>query len=293
MSGRGLNRIVAGTALALVLASAYGAAAAPLDDAKAIEALIPMPDMFDVAPPTAADVGGPTTGTATATTPADPDNGSARSASPDRSLSQPSAREQAQPAAAAKTPPSVDAAIPVPEVADVPPPGVKDLDTAKSAPPPSADTALADKLRELVTSKLDRYMDRKHRSAIEAFYAARNFAPLWVDNGAVSERGKAVIARLRQADQDGLDPADYRTPEIAATAATDALADAELKLTATVLTYARHAQIGRVHFSRVSADIVYNQVPPEPADVLTNLAEAKNAGEALGSYNPPHEASRR
>jgi len=158
----------------------------------------------------------------------------------------------------------------------------------KTAPTPAVSNPVAEKLRELVTTKLDRYMDRKNRPAIEAFYAARNFAPLWLDDGAPSDRAKAVIARLRQADADGLDPSDYRVPDFAASNGADAMADDELKLTATVLTYARHAQAGRVHFSRVSADIIYNLVYPEPADVLTSLAEAKDAGEALGSYNPPH-----
>ena len=55
-----------------------------------------------------------------------------------------------------------------------------------------------------------------------------------------------------------------------------------------MLTYARHAQIGRVHYSRVSADIVYDLVAPEPGAVLTKLADAKNVAEALDSYNPPH-----
>jgi len=43
-----------------------------------------------------------------------------------------------------------------------------------------------------------------------------------------------------------------------------------------------------VHYSRVSADIVYDLVPPEPGAVLTKLADAKNIADALDSYNPPH-----
>ena len=66
------------------------------------------------------------------------------------------------------------------------------------------------------------------------------------------------------------------------------MAEAELKFTATVLTFARHAQNGRVHWSRVSQDIFYNQDPVEPAAVLGGLAGAKTAGEALGSYLPQH-----
>src|SRR5262249_32121259 len=37
---------------------------------------------------------------------------------------------------------------------------------------------------------------------------------------------------------------------------------------------------------------VYNLVPPETAEVLGKMADAKDAGEALGSYNPPHEGYR-
>ena len=67
-----------------------------------------------------------------------------------------------------------------------------------------------------------------------------------------------------------------------------ALADAELKYTETVLTYARHAQIGRVHFSRVSGDISYNLTPPEPADVLGGVVDTRDIAGALERFNPPH-----
>src|SRR5215470_1558541 len=115
----------------------------------------------------------------------------------------------------------------------------------------------------------------------------RSYAPIWVDNGAESARGKAAAAHLARVDADGLDPSDYPVPSFM-NADAGALAEAELKFTATVLTYARHAQIGRVHYSRVSSDIFYDLVAPEPGAVLTNLAEAKNIAEALDSYNPPH-----
>jgi murein L,D-transpeptidase YcbB/YkuD len=56
-----------------------------------------------------------------------------------------------------------------------------------------------------------------------------------------------------------------------------------------VLTYARHAQMGSVPYSRVSADIGYNQVAPEPAEILAKMADAKiGSADALDSYNPPH-----
>src|ERR1700674_5474098 len=264
MRGHRFNRIVAGTALALVLAMANGVAGGQLENDRDIEALIPVPEPADVPPPTIADSGG-VTGTVK-----DSQGGETQPANPAASA----AKEPAAPAVNT---------IPVPDLSEVPPPTIKDVQDAKMDALPAADVAVAEKLRELVTTKLDRYMERKNRSAIEAFYAARNFAPLWIENGAAAARAKAVIARLRQADADGLDPSDYRIPDFAAAATPDALADADLKLSATALTYARHAQTGRIHFSRVSADIIFNPVYPEAAGVLTHLADAADAGEVLGS----------
>ena len=46
---------------------------------------------------------------------------------------------------------------------------------------------------------------------------------------------------------------DYRTPNFAALGP-DALAEADLKLTQTVLTFARHLQAGRFPYNRVSSE---------------------------------------
>ena len=157
----------------------------------------------------------------------------------------------------------------------------------------AADAAIADKLRELTAGKFDRILGgRKERAGIEAFYSERNFAPLWIANGAANERSKAAVAYLTHVDEHGLDPGDYATPEFRAGADADALAEAELKLTQSVLTFARHAQVGRVHYTRIASDILYEQERPEPADVLNKIAKAANAGEALDSFHPPHAGYR-
>ena len=44
---------------------------------------------------------------------------------------------------------------------------------------------------------------------MEAFYSARAYAPLWIDDGAESRRAKAAASYLAGVDADGLDPADY------------------------------------------------------------------------------------
>ena len=55
---------------------------------------------------------------------------------------------------------------------------------------------------------------------------------------------------MRAADSDGLDASDYKFPDFAAASGADALAEAELKLTETLLTYARHVQAGRFSYSQ-------------------------------------------
>ena len=296
MRGLRLDRVLTRTALALVQIAVLAAgnvtparAETPAHDLKAIEALVPLPETADVPPPTIADIGGlampePAVG-AVVPEPA------------------PVAVQPAAPAAAA-TPEPAESALGTANAPAAPAPAatVSPNETPPAAPAKepgkpiiavnlsSADQPIAEKLRELLTGKVERFLDRKkERTAAEAFYAGRGYAPLWISDGVANERAKAAIGRLKAADRDGLDPSDYPTPDFKAPAdRSEALADAELRLTNSVLAYARHAQSGRVHYSRISADIFYEQVFPEPAEILARIAAAADAGEALGSYNPPH-----
>ena len=209
----------------------------------------------------------------------------------------------------------IDSAVPMPDTDQLPPLTAKDIavapDAAKveskqqdiapapepakaaatpAAAPvsPTADSAVADQLRDLVAGKLDHFVARKpDREGVEAFYKARDYKPFLVADGALDTRGKAVVAFLGQVDTDGLNPADYPSPDFKSATTPQALAEDELKLVNSVLTYARHAQIGQIHFSRVGADIDFKQVAPEPADVLAKIAGADDVTAALDGYNPP------
>ena len=217
-----------------------------------------------------------------------------------------------QPAAAppAATPPSSEPAeqptatipVPAPSAQPITATGGDEVPVVTATPPaatsgepaavtPStvadANTPIVDQLRELSNGKFDRFIGgKKDRPAFEAFYAARNFAPLWITDGKVNARAKEAMAYLGQVDADGLDPADYPVPNFAAATNPAALADAEMRLTASVVTYAHHASIGRVHWSRVSSDILYELKAPAPADVLGAIAEAKDVIALLAGYEP-------
>ncbi len=151
----------------------------------------------------------------------------------------------------------------------------------------TADAAVVDQLRNLSSGKFDRIVgNKKDRTIVDAFYSGRDYAPLWITDGKVNERGKAVIAYLGHVGQDGLDPADYPVPNFSALSDPGDLAEAELKLDMTIITYAHHASVGRVHWSRVSGDISYTTTAPEPADVLAAMVEAKDMAKALDAYEP-------
>lgn len=79
----------------------------------------------------------------------------------------------------------------------------------------ASDAQITDRLRTTVTSKqFDKHVGREpERKAIETFYAARGYAPLWISDGRLNARAKAAIARLKNAAADGLDPPDYPVPE--------------------------------------------------------------------------------
>src|SRR5262252_302051 len=157
-----------------------------------------------------------------------------------------------------------------------------------------ADRAIAERIRDLLDTKPNRiFADEKAHAAVEAFYQKRNLAPLWLDKGVENARSEAVIARLKNADADGLDHADDKTPTFGGLSP-DALAEAELSLTQTVLTYARHLQAGRVPHRQVREDnIALPQRAPDPAVVLAAVVEGDDASQALDQFSPPYENYRK
>lgn len=152
---------------------------------------------------------------------------------------------------------------------------------------PAPQPTVVEKLRVLIEKDLARHVARKEdHAAVAAFYRDRGFAPLWSQQGVPTAAAKEAMAFLKRVEADGLDPADYPVPDFASAAA-DALAEDELKLTGSILAFARHAQTGRVSFTRVSGAIFYDQVFPNPADVLSKMTSG-SVSESLDSFNPQH-----
>jgi murein L,D-transpeptidase YcbB/YkuD len=292
-----LLSVTAGSALADPLAEPGGAAAAQPETAAPAAAA--QPDK-SAAPAAAAPVSDNTNAAVAPAAPApEPAAVAAVPAEPQKSAEPAKQAEAPNPAAAAPAPEAAPAqtgsVAPAPEAAPAQTgaaaaepaaaPAVAAPAPAASAPP-TVDQAVADQLRALSSGKFDRLLGGKsERTAVEAFYAGRSYAPIWLTDGHANDRAKAATNYLGHVDADGLEPADYPVADFKSSDP-GTLAEAELRLTASVILYAHHASVGRVHWSRVSADISYDQKPPEPASVLAALADAKDVGAALDSYEP-------
>jgi L,D-transpeptidase YcbB len=282
----------------------------------AIDAAIPRPEPANVPPPTASDfkMDAATAAAAperielkpavtkpadVATTPAAPAPAVPATAStaPAVPLSAPATASTEPTSPAPVVAPALAPAVPLAPVTAAAPSTPPATAAAPAAEPPAkvsnvalADQPVADKLKEMLTAKSSRYFDRKaERAAAEKFYGAREYAPIWTQGGSLSAGAKGVIARLKDAASEGLNANDYPVPDFAAATTPDALAEADLKLTASMLDYARHAQSGRMHWSQVSADIQYPEHPTDPTEVLNNVTTAKDASTALDGYNPPQK----
>jgi len=298
----GFDRVlmaVAATFLAVSATSALAQSDGPRTSPAelAIDAAVPRPEPANVPPPTASDFKLDTTAStpdaaktaATSTTANAPDPKPAEIVTAPESKPAEASRNETPKSDTATTTPTTPAAATA--TAPAPEPAREPVKAASNVP--AADQPVADKLREMLGGRSLRVFDRKaERTAVEKFYSAREYAPQWTQAGQLTDSAKGVVKRLRDAAAEGLNPADYPVPDFAAATSPDQLAEAELKLTASMLDYARQAQSGRMHWSQVSADILYPEHPTDPAEVLTNISTAKDASAALDGYNPPHKLYR-
>ncbi len=149
--------------------------------------------------------------------------------------------------------------------------------------------AVAEQLQDAVA--LQRLPERERNEIIAAYQANEN-KPFWIDGKGWNEAGKRIVAQLGRAGEDGLRPGDYPLPAFEASDKAR-LAEADIRLSALAVLYARDARGGRIEPRRLSKLITPTLYLPSATEVLSELAGARDAGAVLAAYNPPHEGYQR
>ncbi|MGH6868121.1 MAG: L,D-transpeptidase family protein [Methylocella sp.] len=184
--------------------------------------------------------------------------------------------------------PAPSEAKPVPPAASGTTPGQSGQIFAPALPPVNAALKAALEARSgvPVPAALPR---RREREAIAAFYALRDFAPLWFRGGAANAEVASVIDRLKHAADDGLDVKGF--PQAFSPATDEETAAADLALSDAVVAYGRQASGSRVDPRMISRLIGVEPEVADPAVILALVATAgADAGEELRRFNPPQKA---
>jgi murein L,D-transpeptidase YcbB/YkuD len=186
---------------------------------------------------------------------------------------------------------ALDAAAP-----DNPPPVIYDPTAGPSLSP--TQRALRAAMERLVTrgdqpNPLGSGDWRAARAAIAAFYAARAYAPVWVDEDGLTQAGRAALAQLARAPGDGLDLSAFAPPRAAgANLSLNALAEAEATIASAVVVYAEQATGSRVRPSHVSPLIFATPRIVDPRAALADTAAAADPAQRLADFNPPQKGYR-
>jgi murein L,D-transpeptidase YcbB/YkuD len=128
---------------------------------------------------------------------------------------------------------------------------------------------------------------RAAREAIRAFYAARDFAPVWVGQKGLTPAGDSALSRLAQADADGLDLSAFALPKgPLVDTSPERLAEAETVISAAVVAYAMQASGARLVPTQISPAISARPSVADPGRALAAVAAAVDPGAALEDFNP-------
>ena len=134
---------------------------------------------------------------------------------------------------------------------------------------------------------------RAARAAIAFFYAGRDYRPVWVGADGLTQAGRAALAQLERASDDGLSLAGLALPRaIGPGLGPDALAEAETAIASAVVIYAEQATGSRVPPARVSPLIFASPSLADPGAALAETAAASDPARRLADFNPPQKGYR-
>ncbi len=138
-------------------------------------------------------------------------------------------------------------------------------------------------------------LDKDDRKGLTDYYMDRGNGLVWIDDEGLNGRVKQLRATFAGAGAWGLNSRDYVPADGAALSEHSGypaagLAEAELKTSIAAVTYARHAQTGRLEPSSLSSNLDKHPEHPDPAAVLKGVVDAGDGVKTyLESFNPQHE----
>ena len=134
---------------------------------------------------------------------------------------------------------------------------------------------------------------RGARAAIGAFYANRGFKPVWIAETGLTAAGRAALAQLQRAPEDGLNLSALDVPSrVEAGLPPNDLAQAETAIAEAVVAYAEQASGSRVAPWRISHLVSAERNVVDPGVALAETALAPDPGARLAEFNPPQKGYR-
>jgi hypothetical protein len=170
---------------------------------------------------------------------------------------------------------------------------------SRQAKPAQRDTVSGDPLAPPVKQLLvspqfaNRVAHASDLKGVQSFYAARGCSPVWLKDAQWTDAAKAIIAHIKDADNEGLDAADYPLPELSAGADASAAAKAEVEFSAILVKFTRHLASGRIAPARAVNEVDYGDHTPDAAEVLKTLADARGFSRAEGKARRTAQRARR
>ncbi len=164
----------------------------------------------------------------------------------------------------------------------------------------SAPTPEGEQIRQILSDKRSRILAGvASRKAILAFYKDRQFAPVWVKDGKLSERAFAALTAMAHARDDGLNPANYMPVGLSSfESATADMADLDatgqmrldISLTNETLKYAENISKGQFVPELLSQYYDLNVPAPDAAFMVKTVANTPFPEAYFQNLRPTHPA---
>src|SRR5262249_39785645 len=165
--------------------------------------------------------------------------------------------------------------------------------SAQTAPVPEPDPVAVQILLRL--AKAGGKSDvREDIAALTAFYTENKGEPIWIVKDGFNPKALKVIREIQNAGDWGLDASAFVLPSNPSSqAAAEGKADADIKLSAAVLKYARYARGGRLDPPSISPIIDRRPHIFDPKSVLQAIAAAEAGDGFLSGLHPKNQRIKR